>query len=54
MILDPVEPFATAASVRMAPDSVAVLPSVMPSLPEYESATKTGNMTLWYVPNELP
>lgn len=52
MIVDPVEAFATATS-KLATSSVAPVPTVVPSLPEYESATDTGNRTLWYVLREL-
>lgn len=47
MIVDPVQAFATATSA--ATSSVSPIPTVVPSLPEYESATDTGNRTLWYV-----
>ena len=49
MIVDPVQAFATATSGLLATSSVAPLPTVVPSLPEYEKATDTGNRTLWYV-----
>jgi len=49
MIVDPVQAFATATSGLLASSSVAPLPTVVPSLPEYEKATDTGNRTLWYV-----
>ena len=49
MIVDPVQAFATATSGLLASSSVAPLPTVVPSLPEYEVATDAGNRTLWYV-----
>jgi len=49
MIVDPVQAFATATSGLLATSSVAPLPTVVPSLPEYEKATDTGNRTLWVV-----
>lgn len=52
MIVDPVEAFATHTSSLLASSSVAPIPTVVPSLPEYESATDTGNRTLWYVSQE--
>jgi len=42
-MIDPVQAFAAAAS------SVAPLPTVVPSLPEYQVATETGFRTLWVV-----
>ena len=53
MIVDPVQAFATATSGLLATSSVAPLPTVVPSLPEYEKATDTGNRTLWYVTTSL-
>jgi bacteriorhodopsin len=49
MIVDPVQAFATATSGLLASSSVAPLPTVVPSLPEYQKATDTGNRTLWVV-----
>jgi hypothetical protein len=48
MIVDPVQAFAT-ATVPLATSSVAPVPTVVPSLPEFEKATETGQRTLWYV-----
>jgi len=45
-MIDPVQAFATAAA---AVSSVAPLPTVVPSLPEYQTATETGFRTLWVV-----
>merc|ERR1712080_664633 len=42
MIVDPVEAF-------KATSSVAPLPTVVPSLPEYQTVTETGTRTLWAV-----
>ncbi|KAG9553818.1 hypothetical protein KCU71_g16008, partial [Aureobasidium melanogenum] len=42
MIVDPVEAF-------KATSSVAPLPTVVPSLPEYQTITETGTRTLWAV-----
>ena len=53
MIVDPVQAFATATSGLLATSSVAPLPTVVPSLPEYETSTDSGNRTLWYVLKEL-
>jgi hypothetical protein len=53
MIVDPVQAFATATSGLLASSSVAPLPTVVPSLPEYETSTDSGNRTLWYVLKEL-
>lgn len=52
MIVDPVQAFASATSGLVASSSVAPIPTVVPSLPEYEKATDTGNRTLWYVNTE--
>jgi bacteriorhodopsin len=49
MIVDPVQAFATATSGLLASSSVAPLPTVVPSLPEYETSTDSGNRTLWVV-----
>ncbi|KAI7014833.1 hypothetical protein KC366_g15681, partial [Hortaea werneckii] len=52
MIVDPVEALkktvsATATVVPTA--SVSPVPTVVPSLPEYQTASETGNRTLWVV-----
>ena len=50
MIVDPVEAFKkTTATVPIPTSSVAPVPTVVPSLPEYQTASETGNRTLWYV-----
>jgi len=46
MIVDPVQAFATAVA-PMATSSVAPVPTVVPSLPEYVVAGDAGNRTLW-------
>jgi len=48
MIVDPVQAFAS-ATVPLATSSHTSLPTVVPSLPEYEKATETGTRTLWVV-----
>lgn len=45
-MIDPVQAFATAAAAM---STVAPLPTVVPSLPEYQTATETGFRTLWVV-----
>ncbi|KAK4507896.1 hypothetical protein PRZ48_001631 [Zasmidium cellare] len=50
MIVDPVAAFKTAPTVPVSsPTSVAPVPTVVPSLPEYQDATDTGERTLWVV-----
>ncbi|KAI7577570.1 hypothetical protein KC316_g10250, partial [Hortaea werneckii] len=52
MIVDPVEALKKTASVTatVAPTaSVSPVPTVVPSLPEYQAASETGNRTLWVV-----
>jgi len=46
MIVDPVEML---ASVPLATSSHTPLPTVVPSLPEYQKASETGERTLWVV-----
>ena len=46
MIVDPVQAFAT-ASLPLATSSVSPIPTVVPTLPEYQDATETGTRTLW-------
>ncbi|KAK4547123.1 hypothetical protein LTR36_001344 [Oleoguttula mirabilis] len=48
MIIDPVQALAT-ATFELAKSSVAPIPSVVPSLPEYQTVTETGTRTLWVV-----
>jgi len=43
MIVDPVQAFAKATS------SVSPIPTIVPSLPEYQKADESGNRTLWVV-----
>lgn len=42
MIVDPVE-----ALAKSTPTGVAPVPTVVPSLPEYQDASDVGNRTLW-------
>lgn len=44
MIVDPV---AALANVAKATSSVSPIPTVVPSLPEYQVAGETGQRTLW-------
>lgn len=44
MIVDPVQAL---ASVPLAKTSATPLPTVVPSLPEYQTASETGERTLW-------
>ncbi|KAF2863332.1 bacteriorhodopsin [Piedraia hortae CBS 480.64] len=46
MIVDPVQAFAT-AKVPVATSSVAPIPTVVPTLPEYEVAGEAGHRSLW-------
>ncbi|CAK3982387.1 family A G -coupled receptor [Lecanosticta acicola] len=46
MIVDPVEAFKT---VPLSTPSVSPIPTVVPTLPEYQNATETGERTLWVV-----
>ncbi|KAK3674862.1 hypothetical protein LTR78_005206 [Recurvomyces mirabilis] len=48
MIVDPVQAFAT-VSLPFATSSVSAVPTVVPTLPEYQDATETGTRTLWVV-----
>jgi len=48
MIVDPVQAFAT-GTIPLATSSVAPIPSVVPTLPEYQTASETGTRTLWVV-----
>ncbi|OQN96149.1 hypothetical protein B0A48_18064 [Cryoendolithus antarcticus] len=48
MIVDPVQAFSKATSA-LASASVSPVPSVVPSLPDYQDATETGERTLWVV-----
>jgi len=48
MIVDPVSAFAS-ATIPLATSSVSPIPTVVPSLPEYQDATETGTRTLWVV-----
>ncbi|KAK8195957.1 hypothetical protein M8818_007108 [Zalaria obscura] len=45
MIIDPVQALAAASPTS----SVAPIPTVIPTLPEYQKATDVGNRTLWVV-----
>ncbi|KAI6955995.1 hypothetical protein KC321_g15429, partial [Hortaea werneckii] len=54
MIVDPVEALkktvsATATATVAPTASVSPVPTVVPSLPEYQTASETGNRTLWVV-----
>ncbi|KAI7643702.1 family A G protein-coupled receptor-like protein, partial [Hortaea werneckii] len=52
MIVDPVEALkkTVSATATVAPTaSVSPVPTVVPSLPEYQTASETGNRTLWVV-----
>ncbi|KAI7374187.1 hypothetical protein KC328_g16160, partial [Hortaea werneckii] len=54
MIVDPVEALkktvsATATATVAPTASVTSVPTVVPSLPEYQTASETGNRTLWVV-----
>jgi len=49
MIVDPVQAFQTSATLPLATSSHVPLPTVVPSLPEYQTATETGTRTLWVV-----
>ena len=50
MIVDPVQALASATvAIAKATASVSPLPTIVPSLPEYQDATETGTRTLWYV-----
>jgi len=55
MIIDPVQALAQATGTFMeaAKSSVAPIPTVVPSLPEYQTASETGTRTLWYVASSL-
>jgi len=48
MIVDPVQAFAT-GTIPLATSSVAPIPTVVPTLPEYQDASETGTRTLWVV-----
>lgn len=48
MLVDPMQAMAT-ASLPLATSSVSPIPTVVPTLPEYQDATETGTRTLWYV-----
>lgn len=48
MIVDPVQAMAT-GTIPLATSSVAPIPTVVPSLPEYQTNTETGGRTLWVV-----
>lgn len=48
MIVDPVQAFAT-GTIPLATSSVSPIPTVVPSLPEYQDASETGKRALWYV-----
>ncbi|KAK5690086.1 hypothetical protein LTR17_026069, partial [Elasticomyces elasticus] len=37
------------ASIPLATSSVSPIPTVVPTLPEYQDATETGTRTLWVV-----
>lgn len=43
-----VEPNAVMDSIMAAATSVAPIPSVVPTLPDFETAGETGHRTLWY------
>lgn len=49
MILDPMEAFKTKATLPFSTPTISPLPTVVPSLPEYQSSTDTGERTLWVV-----
>ncbi|GIZ39749.1 hypothetical protein CKM354_000312100 [Cercospora kikuchii] len=49
-MIDPVQAFAMATgTIPLGKPSVSPVPSVVPSLPEYQTASETGERTLWVV-----
>jgi hypothetical protein len=46
MIIDPVQAMAT-ATLPLTKTTATPLPTVVPSLPEYQTASETGERTLW-------
>ncbi|TKA69797.1 hypothetical protein B0A55_06464 [Friedmanniomyces simplex] len=48
MLVDPIQALAS-ATLPLATSSVSSIPTVVPTLPEYQDATETGTRTLWVV-----
>jgi len=49
MIVDPVQALGHTPTLHLSTASHTALPTVVPSLPEYQDATETGERTLWVV-----
>lgn len=47
MIVDPMQAMASVTSALATSSSVAPIPTVIPSLPEYQDISEVGTRTLW-------